>query len=124
LCKKRFFIRHYYAEIAPEMKRYFIESTHDDTPGVLQAIGIKPATWQYFLTGSGMVGVINSILAGVFAGIVARRGVSLHICAAIAAGIAVFAASVFLHHKLQLRRFTEVGDRIKIVFPVDSKINQ
>ena len=26
-------IRHYYAEIAPEMKRYFIQSTHDDAPG-------------------------------------------------------------------------------------------
>ena len=50
------------------MKRYFIESTHDDKPGALQAIGIKPAAWQYFLTGSGMVGGINSILVGVFTG--------------------------------------------------------
>jgi hypothetical protein len=110
-------IRHFYAEIAPEMKRYFIESTHDDAPGVLQAIGIKPRTWQFFLTGSGMVGVINSILGGVFAGIVARFGASLHIYIAAGTGIAVFAASVFLHHKLQIRRFTEVGDRIKMLFP-------
>lgn len=114
-------IRHYYCEIAPEMKRYFIESTHDDAPGVLQAIGIKPATWQYFLTGSGMVGVINSILVGVFAGIIARRGTALHIYAAIGTGIIVFAASVFLHHKHQLKRFAEVGDKMKMLFPSDSK---
>jgi len=113
-------IRHFYAEIAPEMKRYFIESTHDDAPGVLQAIGIKPRTWQFFLTGSGMVGVINSILGGVFAGIVARFGASLHIYIAAGTGIAVFAASVFLHHKLQIRRFTEVGDRIKMLFPTNT----
>ena len=114
-------IRHYYAEIAPEMKRYFIESTHDDAPGVLQAIGIKPATWQYFLTGSGMVGVINSVLVGVFAGIVSRFGAALHIYAAIGTGIAVFATSVFLHHKHQLKKFAEVGDKMKILFPRDSK---
>ena len=83
----------------------------------MQAIGIKPRTWQFFLTGSGMVGVINSILGGVFAGIVARFGASLHIYIAAGTGIAVFAASVFLHHKLQIRRFTEVGDRIKMLFP-------
>jgi hypothetical protein len=110
-------IRHFYAELAPEMKRYFIESTHDDTPGVLQAVGIKPRTWQFFLTGSGMVGVINSILAGVFAGIVARFGGALHIYAAIGTGVGVFAVSVFLHHKHQIRRFTAVGDRIKALFP-------
>ena len=114
-------IRHYYAEIAPEIKRYFIESTHDDSPGALQAIGIKPATWQYFLTGSGMVGVINSILVGVFAGIITRFGLSLHIYACIGAGVGVFAASVFVHHRHQLSRFAEVGDRLKMLFPGDSK---
>lgn len=114
-------IRHYYAEIAPEMKRYFIESTHDDAPGVLHAIGIEPATWQYFLTGSGMVGVINSILVGVLAGIVSRFGAALHIYAGIGIGVAVLAASVFLHHKHQLKRFAEVGDRLIILFPKDSK---
>ena len=114
-------IRHYYAEIAPEMKRYFIESTHDDAPGVLQAIGIKPATWQYFLTGSGMVGVINSILVGVFAGIVARFGVSLHIYATVSIGAVVFAVSIWLHYKHQIRRFTEVGERMKTRFPSNAK---
>ena len=109
-------------EIAPEMKSYFIESTHDDAPGVLQAIGIKPKTWQYFLTGSGMVGVINSILVGVFGAIAvqfAAAALDIYFCVGI--GVALFAVSVFLHHKLQLRRFTEVGERIKMRFPKDSK---
>ncbi len=103
------------------MKRYFIESTHDDTPGVLQAIGIKPGTWQYFLTGSGMVGVINSILVGVFASIVARFSVALQNYAAISIGAAIFAVSVWLHYKHQIRRFTEVGERMKTLFPKNSK---
>jgi hypothetical protein len=114
-------IRHYYAEIAPEMKPYFIESTHDDSPGVLQAIGIKPATWQYFLTGSGMVGVINSILFGVFAGIAARFGISLQIYACAGIGFVVFALSVFAHHRHQLRRFGEVENRLQMLFPGKTK---
>ena len=114
-------IRHYYAEIAPEMKRYFIESTHDDAPGVLQSIGLKPATWQYFLTGSGMVGGINSILVGVFAGIALRFGASLHIYAAAGVGAAVSAVSVWLHYKHQISRFTEVGERLKTQFPSNDK---
>lgn len=113
-------IRHFYIELAPEMKRYFIESTHDDMPGVLQAIGMKPYTWQYFLTGSGMIGVINSILVGVFAGIAARYAAPLHIYTFVGVGMGVFALSVFLHYKHQIRRFTEVGEKIKILFPGDS----
>ena len=115
-------IRRYYAEIAPEMKPYFIESTHDDdAASVLQAIGIKPKTWQYFLTGSGMVGIINSILVGVFAGIGLRFGVSLHVYATVGIGAVVFAVSVWLHYKHQIHRFTEVGERIKMHFPSNAK---
>lgn len=114
-------IRHYYTEIAPEMKRYFILSTHDDAPGPLQSIGIKPATWQYFLTGSGMIAVINSILIGVFAGLISRFAFSLHLYACAGLGIAVFSVSLFVHHRHQLSRFAEVGSRLKILFPGDAK---
>lgn len=110
-------IRHYYAEIAPQIKRYFIESTHDDAPGVLQSIGIKPATWQYFLTGSGMVAVINSILVGVFAGLISRFAFSLHIYACAGLGIAAFAVSLFVHHRHQLSKFAEVGNKLETLFP-------
>ena len=114
-------IRHYYAEIAPEMKRYFIQSTHDDAPGPLQSIGIKPATWQYFLTGSGMIAVINSILIGVFAGLICRFAFSLHIYVCAGLGIVVFTISLFAHHRHQLSRFAEVGNRLKMLFPGDAK---
>lgn len=114
-------IRHYYAEIAPEIKRYFIESTHEDAPNVLHSIGIKFATWQYFLTSSGMIGVINSILAGVFAGMIFRFASSLNIYVSIGIGIAVFALSVLAHHRYQLSKFTDVENRLEILFPSKSK---
>lgn len=114
-------IRHYYVELSPDIKRYFIQSTHDDRPGALQSIGIIPAKWQFFLTGSGMVAVINSVLAGVFAGMLCRFALSLPIYAGAGLGIAVFTASVVAHHFHQLNKFAEVGDRINILFPSDSK---
>lgn len=62
----------------------------------------------------------DSVLAGVFAGIVARFGAALRSYVAVGRGIAVFAAGVFLHHKLQLKRFAEVGDRLTMPFPKES----
>lgn len=115
-------IRHYYAEIAPEFKRYFIQSTHDDAPGPLQSIGIKPATWQYFLTGSGMIAVINSVLVGVFAGLIFRFAGSLRLYACALSGIALFAVSLFAHHRHQLNKFAEVGNRLKTLFPGESGV--
>ena len=110
-------IRHYYAEIAPEMRRYFIESVCDDTPGIMQAIGQRPHIWQFFLTGSGMVGVINSILVGVFAGLASKfaSGLLLVVCAAL--GVVFFILSVFIHYRRQIAKFRWVGDRLKILFP-------
>lgn len=117
-------IRHYYAEIAPEIKRYFIESTHDDAPGILQAIGIKPATWQYFLTGSGLIAAINSILIGVFIALLFRFSISLHIYISAGLGSIVFLVSILLHHWYQLRKFGQVGDKLKILFPSNLKENK
>jgi hypothetical protein len=114
-------IRHYYVELAPEIKRYFIQSTHDDKPGALQSVGIFPAKWQLFLTSSGMVGVINSILAGVFVGMLSRFVFTLPIYADAGLGISVFIISVIVHHRYQSKKFSEVGNRMKTLFPKDSK---
>ncbi|MBC7932240.1 MAG: hypothetical protein H7Z38_16915 [Rubrivivax sp.] len=114
-------IRHYYAELAPDIKRYFIQSIHDDRPGPLQSVGIVPAKWQFFLTGSGMVAVINSVLAGVFAGMLSRFAFSLSIYAGAGLGITVFAVSVVVHHRHQVNKFADVGSRMKTLFPSDSK---
>jgi hypothetical protein len=114
-------IRHYYIELAPEMRPYFIQSIHDDMPGELEGIGIVTSKWQLFLTGSGMVMTINSVLAGVFAGMLSRFAFSLPIYATTGFGIAVFVINVVVHHRYQLNKFTKVGSRLKALFPSDSK---
>lgn len=61
-------IRHYYVGSAPEARRYFVQSIHDDTAGALHGMGIVPtdSKWELFQTSAGMVAVINSVIGGVF----------------------------------------------------------
>lgn len=62
-------LRHLYVEIAPELKEYFILSTHDDDNSAYSNMAAKATWWQVFLTTPGMIGIITSILGGVFVGL-------------------------------------------------------
>jgi hypothetical protein len=73
-------IRHAYLESAPVLEPYFVTSHHDDLPAVFSTYGIAPVT-RYsigrrrlhyaFVTTQGMVGIIDSMLAGLFGALVA-----------------------------------------------------
>lgn len=86
-------------------------------PGTMQSIGIPTANWQLVLTGSGMVGIINSIIAGVFAGLLCGYVVSLPIYACIGLGFVVFAVSAIGHYRYQVSKFAEVDKKLPILFP-------
>jgi hypothetical protein len=113
-------IRHYYVELAPEVRRYFTHAIHDDMAGV-SPLGVAPSKWQLFLTNSGMVGVINSILAGVFAGLLSRFTFSLPMYAALGLGITVFGVSIVAHRRFQSKKFEELESTLEVLFPSDSK---
>jgi hypothetical protein len=58
-------IRSYYLELAgPEGRAYFMLSGHDDAPGVLSNMALRPSPWQSFFTMASMVAVINSVVGG------------------------------------------------------------
>lgn len=67
-------IRHYYLEIAPEMAPYFVMPTTDDPWSTLLGSGIGRGSeqerrwWQGLYTAPAAVAIINSIVAGVFIG--------------------------------------------------------
>lgn len=115
-------IRHYYVESAPEVRRYFIQSTHDDTVGALRGMGIVPtdSKWDLFQTSAGMVAVINSVLGGVFAGLLIRFLFSLPIYADFGLGVLLFAAGVLVQRHHIVRKFVDLEGRLKTLFPSDS----
>jgi hypothetical protein len=111
-------IRHYYVEVAPQMKDYFILSTHDDMLGMLQNMGVrKQGWWQLFVSTHGLVGVINSILAAVFAGLLAATLFNVSLVPAILMGMIVFAVSEFLHFRYQNTTYQLVEQNMVVLFP-------
>lgn len=111
-------LRHLYTELVPQIAPYLLTSTSDDMTSVVRGMSVAPGRWQMFLTTAGMIGVINSMLLGVLAGLAANRfGVVQW--ASIVAGIVVFAVSVFLHQRYQGRRWDATQKQIPVLFPND-----
>jgi hypothetical protein len=71
-------IRHWYLEVAPEMAPYFVLPATDDPRAGLAAVGIGVRTkgwwpgWPGWLSAPAVIVVVNSVLAGVFAGLLWR----------------------------------------------------
>lgn len=111
-------IRHYYAGVAPQIRDYFILSTHDDMQGVLQNMGmLKPSWWQLFVSTHGLVGVINSILAAVFVGLVAATLLHFSVILTLVAGLLTFGISEVLHFRYQNNTYNEVENSLRVLFP-------
>src|SRR5919108_1909011 len=69
-------IRHYYLEVAPELRPHVTLSPHDDPRGVLLSLGSlrsAPRPWDIFVTNAGMVAVLDALVAGVIAALVGAQ---------------------------------------------------
>jgi hypothetical protein len=113
-------IRHYYAEIAPHTKIYFMQSTHDDMLGYLKNMGGQPSIWQQFLSTAGLVGVINGVLAAVFAGLLIFVLFNAALVVCVIAGVMIFAASIVWYMWYQHHHWEGVEANLKILFPSES----
>jgi len=109
-------IRHFYVELIPPISPYFILSAHDDRVGTAENIDFMTSRWQMFLTTAGMVGVINSVIAGVFAGLLASLPLDRSLAAGVGVGMVVFVLSAAIHHRLQRMAWDRMG-RLAALFP-------
>lgn len=121
-------IRHGYLEAAPLLEPFFVTSHHDDLPAVFSTYGIAPVA-RYsigrrrlhyaFVTTQGMVGVIDSMLAGVFGALVAiLAGVST--AAAVPVGVLAAAAAFGLHVFVGVSIYERLRDGMTSRFPTTS----
>ena len=112
-------IRHLYLEYAPQTQPYFILSTHDDAEETLRQEALHPSWVQSFLTMAGMVGMINSVLSGSFAGVLlVVFALPLWLCTS--AGGIVFLASVALHQLYQQGQWRRLERNLPVHFPSKS----
>jgi hypothetical protein len=90
-------LRHYYLEVAPELRSHFTLSPHDDAAGILSSLGsirVRPRPWDLVITNAGLVAVVDALIAGVIAGLVgwlAGFGMAGSAVAAVAIGVVLLA---------------------------------
>lgn len=67
-------LRHAYMKIAPDLEQYFMTAHHDDAEGMLQSLGIdSKANAVQTLSGTAeLVGIIDAVVAGVIAALIAN----------------------------------------------------
>ena len=106
-------VRHFYVEVAPEIGPYFVLPTYDDSPGTMLAMGIVSSTAQRiaqsFLSAAGMVAVVNSIIAGVFAGLALWTPFSTPLSVSTIVGVSVFVLTVTLHEVYHRRLWAGIA---------------
>jgi hypothetical protein len=117
-------IRHFYQELAPQMRDYFILSAHDDISGVLGNMGLAPSRWQLLFTGAGMVAVINSVIAGVLVGVVITQFVGLDLLFEVVCGVGTFLVSVLIHHHFLEATLRQADQHMPVLFPSNAEDKQ
>jgi hypothetical protein len=91
-------LRHAYLELAPELEPYMVTSSHDDEASVMQSYGIHHSLRaSRVIAGTPtLVGVINTVVAGVFAALVAETlGASDVVATAVGVVVALVAVGGF-----------------------------
>lgn len=109
-------IRHLYLAHAPQMRPYFILSSHDEREDTLTQEAMHTSWWQVFLSTAGMIAVINSVLAGSFAGLLFAL-FTLPLWACIGAGCAAFLLSLAIHQRYQWGQWMRQERNLPVFFP-------
>ena len=116
-------IRHFYVEMVPQAERYFVGSIHDDfsTTMAPTVFGLPVGLgWQSWLTVPGAIGMVNSVIAGSFAGLLVGAFMVESLALSVGVGIAVFVVSVLLQRRHQIARWRQIERRLPTLFPSES----
>jgi hypothetical protein len=89
-------IRNHYLELAGAEARLFMMGAHDDAPGVLANMGLRPSPTQLYLTNSFAIAVVTAVLGGstvaLAIGVIAGAPLGVDVAAGAVTAIAVVPA--------------------------------
>ncbi len=112
-------IRHAYLEAAPDLKPHLVMGAHDDREGLLTTMAMPPGMsgFQQFVSATPqIITVINSIVAGVIAGVAMARFNFDTLLVGIA-GLIGFAITLFLHLRSAFKAITKQIGSFETRFP-------
>ncbi len=90
-------IRHLYLSMLPNCD----PTSSDKSRRPMLKVGIHPSWWQVFLTTAGMIAAINSVLVGVFVGLLLSALFTFPLLACTSAGVVTFLVSFGIHQRYQ-----------------------
>lgn len=98
------------------MQPYFILSSHDDTESAVGSVGLRASWWQIFVIAPGILAVINSVMVGVFVGLLLHVLFALSLLVCTSAGVVTFLVSVVILQRYHWKRFKHT-EQIPVLFP-------
>jgi hypothetical protein len=110
-------IRHLYLEHAPQLRPYFILPADDESRRPMLKVGLHPSWWQVFLTTAGMIAAINSVLVGVFVGLLLSALFSFPLLVCTSAGVVTFLVSLGLHQRYQWGQWRHLEQNLAALLP-------
>jgi hypothetical protein len=118
-------IRNAYLDLAPELEPYFVTSRYDDDLGILQS-SVAMRTWppktQAFVAVPGVVGVIDSVVAGAIAGI-AAIALDLGMAGALILGGAFLLLSLAGFAVWAEREIAKYTRELEVLFPSPPRVD-
>jgi hypothetical protein len=79
-------------------------------------MGIRPSAWQIFVTTAGTIGVINSVIAGVTAGLVTSL-LGWPLPANGGVGVVIFVLGVIAHYHVEQATLLRSAEQLEVGFP-------
>jgi len=113
-------IRHLYLEHAPQLRPYFVLADDESRRPMLK-VGLYPSWWQVFLTTAGMLAAINSVLAGVFLGLLLSALFTFPLLACTSAGVLTFLVSLGIHQRYQWGQWRRLEHDLAALFEARRK---
>jgi hypothetical protein len=97
-------LRKLYVEVFPELGDYLLTTVPSGGVAARLRERLRPTHWQLLLSVAGLVGVINSLIAGLLVGLIADRTRRLDVVLAAVAGAVTFVVSAAIHQRIQVVR--------------------
>src|SRR6266566_4685978 len=113
-------IRHLYLEHVPQLRPYFILAADDSRRPMLK-VGLHPSWWKVFLTTAGMLAAIDSVLLGVFVGLLLSALFTFPLLVCTSAGVVTFLVSLGLHQRYQWGQWRRLEQNLVALFEVGRK---
>jgi hypothetical protein len=110
-------IRHLYLEYAPQLRPSFLLAVDDQSRRPMLKVGLHPSWWQVFLTAAGMIAAINSVLAGVFVGLLLSALLSFPLLVCTSAGVGTFLVSFGFYQRYQWGQWRHLEQNLAALFP-------